>query len=71
MSAVISPLQPIRPMGPVDVDKVDGHDTALEHPGDAGIDVVWRDFAKVFFIGAMFFTAALYRFRKSITSAQS
>ena len=38
---------------------------------DAGIDVVWRDFAKVFFIGAMFFTAALYRFRKSITSAQS
>ena len=38
---------------------------------DAGIDVVWRDFAKVFFIGAMFFTAALYRFRKSITSVQS
>ena len=38
---------------------------------DAGIDVVWRDFAKVFFIGVMFFTAALYRFRKSITAAQS
>jgi ABC-2 type transport system permease protein len=38
---------------------------------DAGIDVVWWDFAKIFFIGAMFFTAALYRFRKSITLAQS
>jgi len=38
---------------------------------DAGIDVVWWDFAKIFFIGAMFFTAALYRFRKSITAAQS
>ncbi|MGB2691222.1 MAG: ABC transporter permease [Thermodesulfobacteriota bacterium] len=38
---------------------------------DAGIDIVWRDFAKVFFIGAMFFTAALYRFRKSIAAAQS
>lgn len=38
---------------------------------DAGIEVVWRDFAMVFFIGAMFFTAALYRFRKSISSAQS
>jgi len=38
---------------------------------DAGIEVVWRDFAMVFFIGIMFFTAALYRFRKSITAAQS
>jgi ABC-2 type transport system permease protein len=38
---------------------------------DAGIEVVWRDFAMVFFIGVMFFTAALYRFRKSITAAQS
>jgi len=38
---------------------------------DAGIVVVWWDFAKIFFIGAMFFTAALYRFRKSITAAQS
>jgi len=38
---------------------------------DAGIELVWRDFAMVFFIGVMFFTAALYRFRKSITTTSS
>jgi len=32
----------------------------------AGFDVVWRDFATVALIGAVFFTGALLRFRKTV-----
>lgn len=38
---------------------------------DAGIELVWLDFTLVILIGLLFLTAALYRFRKSITVAQS
>ena len=38
---------------------------------DAGIDLVWRDFLMLFLTGSIFFIAALRRFRKSITVAQS
>jgi ABC-2 type transport system permease protein len=37
---------------------------------DAGVDVVWRDFAMLIIIGSVFFTAALLRFRKSIGVSQ-
>lgn len=38
---------------------------------DAGIEIVWLDFMLVVLIGLLFLMAALYRFRKSITLAQS
>lgn len=37
----------------------------------AGIDVVWGDLVVLILIGALFFTAALIRFRQSITVGQS
>jgi ABC-2 type transport system permease protein len=37
----------------------------------AGPDVVWRDFAAVAGIGAVLFTAALVRFRRTVTETQS
>ena len=38
---------------------------------DAGIEVVWGDFIILILIGSLFFTAALFRFRQSITAGQS
>ena len=38
---------------------------------DAGVEIVWLDFTLVVLIGLLFLMAALYRFRKSITAAQS
>ena len=38
---------------------------------DAGIELVWLDFTLVILIGLLFLTAALYRFRKSITVVRS
>jgi ABC-2 type transport system permease protein len=37
----------------------------------AGLDVVWRDFVAIAGIGAVLFTGALLRFRRTVTEAQS
>ena len=39
MSDVSSHLTPIRPVELVDADKFDDHETAFEHPEDAGVGV--------------------------------
>ncbi len=36
----------------------------------AGFEVVWREFAVIFLSGAVFFSAALFRFRKTISAVQ-
>lgn len=36
----------------------------------AGLDLVWRDFLAITVIGAIFFTLALVRFRRSVTQTQ-
>ena len=36
----------------------------------AGLDVVWREFAVIFLSGSVFFIAALFRFRKTISAVQ-
>jgi ABC-2 type transport system permease protein len=37
----------------------------------AGLDIVWTEFAWVAGIGAVLFTAAILRFRKTLIEAQS
>ncbi|MGB5716461.1 MAG: ABC transporter permease, partial [Gammaproteobacteria bacterium] len=36
----------------------------------AGFEVVWRDFAVIFLSGVVFFSAALLRFRKTISAVR-
>ncbi len=38
---------------------------------DAGISIVWRDFAAVVILGALFLISALVRFRKVMSAAQT
>ena len=38
-----SPLLPVRPHDPVDVDEADGVDHALEHPEDVDVEVAKDD----------------------------
>ncbi len=37
---------------------------------DAGVDVIWPNLLATAFIGALFFFAALLRFRKTVTLTQ-